>query len=135
MASRQSREYRTLQRNFSIVVESLAPNVDPTHFAQKLNEVNLVTKNVVDCASVMSIPPAQRIQPVVAAVHAQIKLRASLYHKFIDVVQQFNPLLAEVLGKFYGRSLLNNRYYSNHSHGIDMSGPVICIKLNDVTHA
>ena len=108
MASRQSCEYRTLHKNFSIVVGNLAATVNPTHFAQKLNEVNLVSKDIVDSASVVGVlTAAQRIQPVITAVHAQIELRASLYHKFIAVVQQFNPLLAEVLGKFHGRNLVN----------------------------
>ena len=97
-------EYRTLRRNFSVVVDSLACTVDPANFVQKLNEVNLVNRDVVNSASVVGVlTPAQRIRPVIVAVHSQISLCASTYHTFVDILQQFNTPLAGVLNKFYGK--------------------------------
>ncbi len=96
-------EYLTVKGNISTIVNSLAAQVDPSLFAQKLNEVGLVSQYVVQKASIRDIPPANRVQDIIQAVLSQISLDSSKYHVFIEVLQAEHSLLAEKLTQCYGK--------------------------------
>ena len=104
MASGKStREYLTIQRNLSLIVDNLAATVDPTRLALKLLEVHLITDDVTDRANVTRIPTRDRILPIVMAIEAQIQLDVSTFQVLIGVLQTFNLRLAEKLKKFYSK--------------------------------
>ena len=104
MASGKStREYLTIRRNLSLIVENLAATVDPARLALKLLEVHLITDDVADRANVIRIPTRDRIQPIVMAIEAQIQLDVSTFQVLIGVLQTFNLRLAERLKKFYSK--------------------------------
>ena len=106
MASgKETREYLTIQRNQSLIVDSLAATVDPARLALKLHEVDLIPSDVVDRASVVGIlTPAQRIQPIVMAIKTQIQLNASNFQVLMGALKPFNLQLSQSLRKFYSNS-------------------------------
>ena len=97
MADTQTHEYRTIQNNFSLIVDTLADTVNPTAFAVKLWERRLVNRDIINQADIEVKTKPERIRPVITAVLAQIKLTASLYSTFIEVLEEVNPTLAEIL--------------------------------------
>ncbi len=96
-------EYLTVKRNITDIGDSLAAQVDPRLFAQKLNEAHLVSSYVVQKVSVRDIPPANRVQDIIQAVLSQIKLDSTKYHVFIEVLQTEHSLLADKLTQYYGK--------------------------------
>ena len=104
MASGKStREYLTIRRNLSLIVDNLAATVDPARLALKLLEVHLITDDVADRANVTRIPTRDRILPIVMAIEAQIQLDVSTFQVLIGVLQTVNLRLAERLKKFYSK--------------------------------
>ncbi len=88
-----TREYLTIKRNITEVVSSLAAQVDPRLFAQRLNQDRLVTSHVVDKVSVREIPASNRIQDIIQAVLATISLDPSKYQVFIETLcTEYRPL-------------------------------------------
>ncbi len=100
-----SREYLTVKRNITDIGDSLAAQMDPRLFAQKLNESHLVSSYVVQKVSVQDIPPANRVHDIIQAVLSQIKLDPSKYHVFIEVLRMEQSLstLADKLTQCYGK--------------------------------
>lgn len=99
-----TREYCTVSKQFSTVVDNLSRTVDPGNFAQKLLEANLVPSDVVQRACVVGLlTPAERIRPIISAVLAQIELRASTYHQFLNILRNTNSLLADTLSNFFSK--------------------------------
>ena len=107
MASGKStREYLTIQRNLSLIVDNLAATTDPARLALKLHEIDLIPSDVVDRASVVGIlTPAQRIQPIVMAIKTQIQLDVSKFQSLMRALETCNAQLAERLRKFYCKFL------------------------------
>ena len=107
MASgKNTREYLTIRRNLSLIIDSLAATVDPARLAVKLLEVDLIPHDVVDHASVVGVLSArQRIQPIVLALESQIQLDVSNYQVLMRVLRTIHPCLAERLEKFYSKYL------------------------------
>ncbi len=99
----RSREYLAVHRNFTVIIESLAAEVDPSLFAQSLRECDLVSANVLAKASIREVPVPSRFQDVIAGVQSQINLDSSRYHTFIKVLRLSHPLLAKKLTKFFGK--------------------------------
>ena len=112
MASgKETREYLTIQRNQSLIVDSLAATVDPARLALKLHEVDLIPSDVVDRASVVGIlTPAQRIQPIVMAIKTQIQLNASNFQVLMGALKPFNLQLSQSLRKFYSTNIYDLVY-------------------------
>ena len=108
MASgKNTHEYLTIQRNLSLIVDSLAATVDPARLALKLHEVDLIPQDVVDRASVVGIlTPSQRIQPIVMAIKAQIQLDASNFQALVDALTPFHLQLSQTLWKFYSKNIM-----------------------------
>ncbi len=98
-----TREYLTIKRNVSHIINSLAAKVDPGLFAQKLCEGGLVSSYVVDNASIHGVPPSHRAPDIIRAVLAQINLEPSKYHVFIRILKGVHPLLADKLTEFFGK--------------------------------
>ena len=106
MASgKTTREYLTIRRNLSLIVDSLAATVDPARLALKLLEVDLITDDVVDRASVSRVPPRERIQPIVMAVMAQIQLDMFNYQVLMGELRTLHPRLAQKLETFHSKLL------------------------------
>ena len=104
MASgKTTREYLTIRRNLSLIIDSLAATVDPTMLALKLFEVGLITDSVVDCASVTRLPTRERIQPIVMALMAQIQLDIFNFQVLMDELRILHPHLAQKLEKFHSK--------------------------------
>ncbi len=99
----RSREYLAVHRNFTVMIESLSAEVDPSLFAQSLRECDLVSANVLAKASVRAVPVPSRVQDLIAGVQSQINLDPSRYHTFIKVLRYFHPLLAKKLTSFFGK--------------------------------
>ena len=99
----KTREYRTLQENLSKIRNSLSATVDPGNLALKLYEADLVTRDTLDSAHLVGVTPDQRIYPSLRAILAQVELDASKYHGFITILQQLNPLLADVLSRHFSK--------------------------------
>lgn len=97
-----TQEYCTVSQQLSLVVSSLARTVDPGNFAQRLHEADIIGGDVVERAYVIGGPtPTERVRPIMQAVLAQIELSASTYHRFVDILREFNPLLADTLSKSF----------------------------------
>ena len=106
MASGKStKEYLTIRRNLSLLIDSLAATVDPARLAGKLLEVDLITDDVVGHASVTRVSIRERIQPIVMAIMSQVQLDVSNYQVLMSVLQTIHPRLAERLEKFYSKYL------------------------------
>ena len=100
----KTREYRTLEGNLSRIIDCLSATVEPGNLALKLRENNLVTRSTVDSANIIhGMTPAQRIHPVLTAILAQVELVASKYHDFVTILEHFNPVLADVLCKYFSK--------------------------------
>ena len=101
----KTREYRTLEGNLSRIIGCLAATtVDPGNLALKLRENHLVTTSTVDFANVIhGMTRAQRLLPVLTAVLAQVELVALKYHDFVAILKDYNPVLADVLCKFFSK--------------------------------
>ncbi len=98
----QTREYLTIKRNVTEVVSSLAAQVDPGQFAQRLNQDGLVSSHVVDKVSVREIPASNHIQDIIRAVLATISLDRSKYQVFIETLRTEYRPLADKLTQCYG---------------------------------
>ena len=96
-----TREYLTIRRKLSQIVDSLAATVDPARLAQKLLEVDLITDDVVDRASVSRVPTRERIQAIMMAVMAQIQLDISNFEVLLGELRTLQPHLVQNLEKFY----------------------------------
>ena len=103
-SGKNTSEYRTIQGNFELIIESLASSTDPARFSQKLYKAELVPQHVVEVARVVgNLTPTQRIQPVMVAVLSHVQLQSSKYSDFVDVVRTVYPTLADVLSKYYSK--------------------------------
>lgn len=102
-SSEGTHEQRIISNHISMVVESLARTVNPSIFALKLQDVQVISHDIVEQADVTSKTKSERIYPVISAVQAQIELNATVYHQFIDILKDCSPNLAEVLSKLLGK--------------------------------
>ena len=58
---------------------------------------------IVGAASVVGVLTGpERVAPVMEAVLAQIKVKAELFHTFMDVLRRENDVLADVIQQSYG---------------------------------
>ncbi len=96
-------EYLTVKENITTIVNSLTAQVDPSLFAQKLNEAHLVSSYVVEKASARDTLSSNRVQDIIQAVLSQISLDSTKYHEFIDILRTEHSLLAEKLTQCYGK--------------------------------
>ena len=99
----RTREYLTVARNTSNIVDTLVAQVDLRQLAQKLHEAGLVTQHVVEKASHSAELPRNRVGDVMSAVRSQINLDSSKYHSFIHVLKDACPLLAKKLEHYFGK--------------------------------
>ena len=92
-------EHVTVKGNVSTseMVNILSTQVNPGQFAQKLNEVGLVSLYVVQKASAHHVLPSDRVRDVIQAVQATIQLDSSKYEDFIKVLRDEYPPLADKL--------------------------------------
>ncbi len=97
----RTREYLTVQRNTDTIIRSLAAQVDPGLFAQKLCDVDLVTPDVLERARVREVTPSNRVQHVISAVQSQIDLESSQFDTFMHVLEDVHPLLAKKLKEYF----------------------------------
>ena len=101
-----TKEYRTIQKHYSSIVDNLGQTVDPAHFSRKLRDVSLISEDIVEAASVVGVlTGSQRIAPVISAVRAQIKLKASNFHTIMKVLKTVNSCLAYIISGYYSKSL------------------------------
>ncbi len=102
-------EYLTVKGNITTIVNSLGAQVDPSLFAQKLNEAHLVSSYVVEKASARDTLSSNHVQGIIQAVLSQISLDSSKYHVFIEVLRMEQSLrtLADKLTQYYGKLILS----------------------------
>ncbi len=99
----RTREYLTVHRNTDTIIRSLAAQVDPGLFAQKLCAVDLVTQDVLSSACVCAVPPPNRIQHVISAVQSQIHLESSNYNAFMVILKGVHLQLAKMLSNYFSK--------------------------------
>ena len=83
----QSSEYQKLQRNFDKVITYLAANMDPGTLASKLFARGMLSRSLMEEASVSTIAPSKRIQSLVYAILSLVELNSEKYEQFLNVLE------------------------------------------------
>ena len=81
-------------------IHHLTTNVTTNNYYYMLLLLHIHT-GIVQAASVGMLTLPQRIAPIVEAVLAQIKLKANLFHVFMDVLRKENSCLGDVIQRYY----------------------------------
>ena len=68
----------------------------------------------------------QRIAPIVEAVLAQIKLKANLFHIFMDVLRRENSCLGDVIQQYYCKLILTLLYVAARAHNYSWRRRRVC---------
>jgi len=89
--------------------------VAPNDLANKLYSAKLIGWNLKRQANRNIVDEAERIGKLLSAVHNQIELNCTIYHKFIEILEDYSQL-EEVLKSL--KSKLHECHLAAHSNNI-----------------
>lgn len=86
MSGTQTREYQKLHENFDKVVDYLGDILSAEILSDKLFSKKLITKGIRDKACLGILTNTEKIRVLIAAIHAQVEMKAANYHTFLTVL-------------------------------------------------
>jgi len=92
MSGKQTPEYKRIQENYDKLSSTLTHHVPPRDLANKLFTAQLIGENLMQQANRDIVDEAVRINSLLAAVLNQIELNCNTFHKFINILEDYDQL-------------------------------------------
>jgi len=92
MSGKQTPEYKRIQENYDKLSSTLTYHVPPGDLANKLFTAQLIGEELMRQANRDNVDEAVRINNLLAAVLNQIELNCKTFHKFINILEDYDQL-------------------------------------------
>ena len=89
MSGKQTPEYKKIQENYDKLSTTLAHHVPPGDLANKLFAAHLIGEELKQESNREIVGQTTRINNLLAAVHNQIELNHKTFHKFINILEEY----------------------------------------------
>ena len=92
MSGKPTPEYKKIQENYDKLSSTLAHHVPPGDLANKLFAAHLIGEELKQESNREIVGQTTRINNLLAAVHNQIELNHKTFHKFINILEEYDQL-------------------------------------------
>ena len=92
MSGKQTPEYKKIRENYDKLSSTLAHHVPPGDLAIKLFAADLIGAELKQESNREIVGETTRINSLLAAVHNQIELNHKTFHKFINILEDYDQL-------------------------------------------